>query len=76
MPPARLYTLFRNRMLLFGRHAWREPHWAAFETAYALKIMAEVVFLENGKLAKLGACLRGTGAGIVGHRGPVDPGRP
>jgi rhamnosyltransferase len=74
MPPLRLYCLFRNRMLLFRRHAWREPHWAAFEIAYALKVMAEVVFLEDGKLAKLGACFRGTGAGILGRRGIVGPG--
>ena len=72
MPPPRLYTLFRNRVLLFRRHAWREPHWAAFETAYALKILAEVAFLEDAKLARLGACLRGTGAGIVGRRGIVN----
>lgn len=71
MPPARLYMLYRNRMLLFRRHAWREPHWAAFETAYSLKVLAEIVLLENGKLAKLGACLRGTGAGLLGCRGPV-----
>ncbi len=74
MLPPRLYCLFRNRMLLFRRHAWREPHWAAFETAYAVKILAEIVFLEDGKLAKLGACLRGTGAGILGRRGCVSPG--
>ena len=76
MPPARLHLLFRNRVLLLRRHAWREPHWAAFETAYALKILAEVLFLEDQKTAKLGACLRGTGAGIVGRHEAAGAGAP
>jgi rhamnosyltransferase len=71
MPQARLYLLFRNRVLLFGRHLWRAPHWAAFETVYGLKILAEILFLENDKVAKLGACFRGTWAGLLGRRGPA-----
>ncbi len=74
MPPARLHTLFRNRVLLFRRHAWREPHWAAFEAAYFLKVVAEILLLEDHKAAKLGACLRGTGAGILGLRAAVAGG--
>ncbi len=72
MPTWRLHHLFRNRVLLFRRHAWREPHWAAFEITYALKILAEVVFLEDQTFAKLGACLRGTWDGVWGRRRPLS----
>ena len=73
MPPSRLFLLFRNRVLLFRRQGWREPHWAAFEMVYALKILAEVVFLEDLKFAKLKACLCGTVAGLLGKRGAIAP---
>jgi rhamnosyltransferase len=69
MPPRRLYYLFRNRLLLFRKYAWRAPHWAAFEIAFALKIIAEILFLEDHTFVKLGACLRGTRAGVLGRRG-------
>ena len=68
MPPPRLYLLFRNRAWLFRRHLWQTPHWAAFEIIYGFKILAEILFLENDKVAKLGACLRGTWAGVSSRR--------
>jgi rhamnosyltransferase len=73
MPPPRLYYLFRNRVLLCRHHLWRSPHWAAFEITYALKIITEVLLLEDHKIAKLGACLRGSWAGALGRRGAVAP---
>jgi rhamnosyltransferase len=69
MPSGRLYCLFRNRMLLFRSELWRTPHWVAFESVYAFKVIAEIVFLEDCKCTKLGACLRGTWAGLSGKRG-------
>lgn len=65
MPESRLTLLFRNRIFLFRRHGLQFPHWVVFELAYAGKVLAEIVFLEDRKLSKLQACLRGTWAGMV-----------
>lgn len=64
MPESRLYGLFRNRILVLRRIGWRFPHWICFEITYAGKILAEIVFLEDRKPAKLAACLRGTWHGL------------
>ena len=71
MPPSRLHLLFRNRVLLFRRHAIRTPHWAVFELAYAMKILLEIVLLENEKTAKFVACARGTWDGLRGRTGGI-----
>lgn len=71
MPSPRLRYLFRNRILLFRRHGRRAPHWVAYECAYGAKILAEILFLEDRKPAKLGACLRGTWDGVRGRRGQI-----
>ncbi len=71
MPPRRLRILFRNRLRLFRRHAWHAPHWVAFELAYATKILGEIVLLEDQKLAKLAATVRGTWDGLLGRTGPI-----
>lgn len=74
MPPFRLRLLYRNRLLLFRRHALRQPHWAVFELFYGAKVVGEILFLEDHKAAKLSACLRGTWEGILGRSGrPVPP---
>ena len=73
MPPARLFLLFRNRLLLFRRHALRFPHWACFELTYAAKILAEILLLEDRKSARLAACARGTWHGLLGRSGPPAP---
>lgn len=65
MPESRLTLLFRNRLFLFRRHGTQFPHWVLFELAYAGKVLAEIVFLEDRKLSKLQACLRGTWAGMI-----------
>jgi rhamnosyltransferase len=69
MPPPRLRLLFRNRLRLFRRHAVRAPHWVAFELIYATKIVAEVIFLEDRKAAKIAACVRGVWDGLLGRGG-------
>jgi rhamnosyltransferase len=71
MPPLRLRYLFRNRVHLFKRHGIQAPHWVAFEIVYSLKILAEIIFLEDRKLAKFAACLRGTWDGILGRGGRI-----
>ncbi len=70
MPESRLLLLFRNRVLLYRRYAVRFPHWAGFELVYAAKVLAEIVFFEDRKSAKLGACCRGTWHGLLGRSGP------
>lgn len=71
MSPLRLRYLFRNRLLVLGRTGWRLPHWLAFECVYAAKIIAEIVFLEDQKAAKLAACAQGTWEGLMGVEGRI-----
>lgn len=73
MSPLRLRYLFRNRLLVLGRIGWRQPHWCAFECVYAAKIVAEILFLEDRKTAKLAACLQGTWEGLLGVEGRIAP---
>lgn len=72
MPPLRLRYLFRNRMRLLRRHALQVPHWAAFELFYATKVLAEILFLEEQKVAKVAACARGCFDGLRGRTGRID----
>jgi len=69
--PLRLRYLFRNRILVLGRVGWRMPHWIAFELVYAAKVVAEIVFLEENKGAKLAACVQGTWEGLMGVEGRI-----
>jgi rhamnosyltransferase len=69
--PLRLRYLFRNRVLVLGRIGWRTPHWISFELVYAAKIVAEIVFLEANKGAKLAACAQGTWDGLMGVEGRI-----
>jgi rhamnosyltransferase len=71
IPPLRLRYLFRNRILLLRRHGWAVPHWVVFEMFYVAKIILEILFLEDQKLAKLAACLRGTWDGLLGRTGRI-----
>ena len=59
-PPFRLHCLSLNRVRLFTRHGAREPAWVCYELAYALKLTADILFLEDKKLTKLAACVQGT----------------
>ena len=74
MPPFRLRYLWRNRLLVAMRHGWRCPHWMLFELAYATKVVAEIILLEDQKIARLGACGRGTWDGLLGTEGPIRSG--
>jgi rhamnosyltransferase len=71
MPPLRLRCLFRNQVRVLWSQGWRAPHWSAFELAYTLKIVAEIIFLEDEKWPKLRACVRGTWDGLLGRSGPI-----
>ena len=71
MPPARLHNLSRNRLRLFRRHSRREPAWVAYELIFAGKLLADILFLEDNKRAKLCACIRGTWQGLVKRDRPA-----
>jgi rhamnosyltransferase len=71
MPEMRLFYLFRNRVRLIGRHGLRFPHWMFYELVYAAKLVADILFLEDRKTAKLSACLRGTWHGMLGRAGKM-----
>ncbi len=64
-PPFRLRLLSQNRIRLIARHGVHAPAWVVYEFAYAVKLIADILFLEDRKLAKLAACLRGTLAGLT-----------
>lgn len=70
MPPARVRLLFHNRLLVLRNLGRRYPPWAAFECAFALKIIAEICLLEDQTAAKLAACARGTWEGLLGRPPP------
>lgn len=72
MSPLRLRYLFRNRVLVLGRVGWRLPHWVVFESVYAAKVIAEILFLEDQKAAKLAACVQGTWEGLMGVEGRIE----
>lgn len=69
MPPLRLRYVARNRIHLLARHGYREPHWALFELCFAAKLVADILLLENDKLAKIASSLRGTWDGLLGSTG-------
>lgn len=68
MPANRLRLLFENRVRLIRRDGLRVPHWAVFEIAHSVKMLAEILCLEDRKAAKLAACARGALAGLRGAR--------
>lgn len=70
-PAFRLYCLSRNRLLLLRRHRLRPIAWTLYESAYALKLTFDALFLENDTTKRLVAILRGTFHGLLGWAGPV-----
>jgi rhamnosyltransferase len=73
MPPLRLHYLFRNRVRLIARHGCHAPHWVVFEFVYVVKILGEILLLEDNKLRKLTACFRGVRDGLLGRSGRLPP---
>jgi rhamnosyltransferase len=72
-PPFRLRCLSRNRILIFRRLRLRPLAWVFYELAYAAKLLADSLFLENRKIARLSAMLEGTWDGLRKRSGPVRP---
>jgi rhamnosyltransferase len=67
----RHYYMARNRVILWRRHAWREPHWAAFDLSFALYNYTRVLLFEDQRWAKCRAVMRGTLHGLLGRTGSM-----
>jgi len=61
----------RNRWVLWRRHARRFPHWATFDAVHSGLNAMRVLLFEDGKMAKLGAMLRGAWDGLLGRQGEI-----
>lgn len=72
-PPFRLRCLSRNRILIFRRRRLRPLAWTLYDTLYGVKLAADALLLEDQKLARIGAMLRGTWDGLRNRAGPVRP---
>ena len=68
----RLRYMARNRWVVWRRHAWAFPHWAAFDAVYSHYNLLRVLVFEDGRAAKLAAVVRGTWDGVCGRRGQIS----
>lgn len=68
----RLRYMFRNRVILWRRYAWAEPHWALFDGVFTTFNLLRIVLFEDRRLEKVGAAMRGTLDGMLGRRGRID----
>ena len=66
----RHYTIARNRVRVWRRHALAAPHWALFDLAFAGFKSFRVLAFESGKGSKLKAMFLGTWDGLSGRNGP------
>lgn len=66
----RHYTIARNRVRVWRRHALAAPHWALFDLCFAGFNTFRVLVFEPAKLPKLKAMLLGTWDGLWGRSGP------
>jgi rhamnosyltransferase len=66
----RHYTIARNRMRVWRRHALAVPHWALFDLCSAGWNTFRVLVLEPQKWSKLKAMFLGTWDGLCGRSGP------
>lgn len=67
----RLRYMFRNRWIVWRRHARRFPHWAAFDLVYSHYNLLRILVFEDQRGRKLLAALRGTWDGIRGKQGEI-----
>ena len=72
--PRRCYYIARNRIAMIRRHALKNVHWLLFDLAYAGLRLVRVLTVEERKMTKLRATLRGTIDGLRGRHGECPPG--
>jgi rhamnosyltransferase len=67
--PLRRYYLFRNAMRVIGAYGGSFPHWLIYQLAALIEVVLGIVFVEEGKVRKLRACLIGLWDGLIGRMG-------
>jgi len=67
----RLRYMFRNRWMLWRRHAWYFPHWAAFDLIYSHYNLLRILAFEDHRLQKMIAVIRGSWDGLCNKRGEI-----
>ncbi len=66
----RHYYMARNRVRVWGRHAWAVPHWALFDAGFAVYNSLRVLAWEKERGLKMKAILLGTWDGLRRKTGP------
>ncbi len=75
-PPDRWYYISRNRISMLRLYALKFPHWLAYELSGSLYRLVQLALVEDRRLEKAGAIVRGTLDGLRGRMGPrPGPGR-
>lgn len=69
--PVRHYYMARNRLLLWRRYGFRQPHWWIFDAYSAVRNLVRVLLVEDRRKEKLLAFIRGVGDGLRGRTGPM-----
>jgi len=72
--PRRHYYIARNRLAMIRRHGLKHVHWLLFDLATAGLLLVRVLAVEERKMTKLQAMIRGTIDGLRGRRGECPPG--
>ena len=73
--PFRHFYISRNRVTMWRRHAWSNPHWALFDVAALLLWVVRVGLAEREKGAKFRAMIEGTWSGLRGQNGKMRTAR-
>lgn len=68
-PPDRWYTISRNRIQMIKSFGLRLPYWLFYELTATAFILIRMLLMEDERLAKLGALMKGTWDGIMGRMG-------
>jgi rhamnosyltransferase len=69
-PPARWYTISRNRIHMIRSQGLTNPHWLIYEAIASIFITFRMLLTESQKMSKIRAILQGTYDGLRGRLGP------
>ena len=72
--PRRHYYIARNRLAMIRRHGLKHVHWLLFDLVNAGLLLVRVFAVEERKMTKLQAMIRGTIDGLRGRLGECPPG--
>jgi len=68
-PAFRRYTIYRNRVLVLRQHGLKFPSFLIFEILSIGKDFLKLIFIEDKKLSKFNAIIRGLIDGLLGKGG-------